>query len=117
MYLQRRQRIGGGAVKDKVDIAVGIKKRAQAIRGPLSPDVLTIGWLVRPVGFGHGGPDLRANTTVIVTGKLLKLRHNYAPEIMVRLADSPLHCTVLTITPVAPTPETLIKQANDVLKK
>ena len=67
----QRQRIGRGAVEGKKDITVFFKQRSEGVGGAGGPDILAIGRHVALIGVLHGGKSFRADSGIVIAGKLL----------------------------------------------
>ena len=61
--------VGGGAVEDEEDVAVGLEHTAEQVAGAHGPFVVAVGREAAAVGLGQGGPGLRADAGGVVTGE------------------------------------------------
>ena len=65
------ERVGGSAVEDEVDFALGLKKLAESVGRFGGPGIVAVGGGVAAIGGLHGLPCFRADSRVVVAAKLL----------------------------------------------
>jgi len=65
-----RKRIGGGAIKDKEDLAMRLKHVTQQVGSATCPRIIAVTTGVAVVGFLEGGPRFGADAGIIVAGEL-----------------------------------------------
>ncbi len=69
--LRERQRVGGRAVEDEIDIAIGLEEFADAIAYPRRPTVFAVGWYFLYVRLFQCCPSLWADRRGVIAGKLI----------------------------------------------